>query len=83
MPLQNSNILSEHVETGERLNRQNVVLLMNEDFHTRTIQIFRLANIGRLNLHKKLVTKCETVAKVLDKWVAKLWSNSHVKYRNF
>jgi len=39
---------------------------------------FRLANIGRLNLHRKHGTKCETVTKIKDKLVAKLWHCDHV-----
>jgi len=39
---------------------------MNEDFRATSIQLFRLANIGRLNLYSKHVTECETVAKVQE-----------------
>ena len=34
-------------------------------------------NIERLNLYKKHRNKCETVAKIQDTRVAKLWGNDH------
>jgi hypothetical protein len=39
---------------------------------------FRSANIVRLNLYRKHSTKCETVVKIQDKQLAKLWSNDRV-----
>jgi len=39
---------------------------------------FRSVNVGRLNLHRKHDTKCETVTKIKDKQVAKLWPCDHV-----
>jgi hypothetical protein len=41
--------------------------------------IFRSANIGRLNLHRNNDTKCETVRKIKNKQVAKLWRCDHVR----
>ena len=38
-----------------------------------------LANIGRLNLSGKHSPDCQTVAKIQEKQVAKLWNNDHYK----
>jgi hypothetical protein len=68
------------------MGEEEVVLLMNEDFGLCTVlrkknaQICRSANIRRLNLRIKRRTKCETVAKIQDKKVARLWSNEHVQH---
>jgi hypothetical protein len=58
---------------------------MNENFRPCTVwgkkkntQAFGSANTGRLNLHLKRRTKCETVAEIQDTQVAKFWSNEHV-----
>jgi len=48
------------------------------EYDTKTIQLFRLANIGRLKLYRKYSTKYVTVATTQDKQVAKLSSNEHV-----
>ena len=66
---------------------REAVLIIKEDsgpctVWQKTIQLFRSANIARLNLHIKQSTKCETVAKIQDTYVAKLWSNEHVYHRN-
>jgi hypothetical protein len=45
---------------------------------TKTIQLFRAANMGSGNLHIKRRTKCETVAKIQDTQVASLWINGHI-----
>jgi hypothetical protein len=44
----------------------------------KIMQPFMLANIERLNLHIKHRNKCETVAKIQDTRVAKLWGNDPV-----
>jgi hypothetical protein len=41
-------------------------------YDTSNIELFRSANIWRLNLHRKYNTKCETVAKIQDMQVIKL-----------
>ena len=47
-------------------------------YDTETIQLFKLANIGWLNLHIKHSTECETLTKIHDTQVAKLWGSDHV-----
>jgi hypothetical protein len=44
----------------------------NVQYGTETIQTFRLANVGKLNMYRKHDTKCAAVAKIQDKKVAKL-----------
>jgi hypothetical protein len=39
------------------------------------IQHFRVASTQGLNLHMKHSTKCETVARIQDNHVAKVWNN--------
>ena len=61
---------------GWRLIGQKV-LLLNEvlahlQYDTKTIHPFISASIGRLNLHIKRTTKCDSVAKIQGTWVAKL-----------
>lgn len=41
----------------------------------KTRELFRSANIGRLNLYRKHSTKYETVARIQDKQVATVYSN--------
>ena len=45
---------------------------------TKTVQLSRSAKVGGLNLYIEHSTKSETVAKIQDKQVAKLWSNGYV-----
>jgi hypothetical protein len=82
LPLGNPNLLSLLEEKGRRLCRQQIVLLMSEDFGLRTciVQLSISANILRLNSYMKHNTKCETVAEIEDTQVAKLWCNDHVQY---
>jgi len=44
------------------------------------VQLSLAANILRLNSYIKRNTKCETVAKIEDTRVTKLWCNGHVQY---
>jgi hypothetical protein len=55
---------------------------MNEVFGPRTciVQLSLSANILRLNSYVKHNTKCESVVKIEDTQVAKLWCNAHVQY---
>jgi hypothetical protein len=55
-------------------------ILAHVQYGTKTIQLFRLADIGRLNLYRKRNTKYETEAKTRDKQVTYLWSNDDVYY---
>ena len=47
-------------------------------YDTKPIKHMRMANRGRLNLYTKQSTRCETVAKIQDKLVAKLRSTDDV-----
>jgi len=47
-------------------------------YDTKPIKHIRLANRGRLSLYTKHSTLCETVAKIQDTQVAKLWSTDDV-----
>jgi hypothetical protein len=83
LPLENSNLLSIFVATGWVGSRWCcwwVRISSRVRYDTETIQMFRSANIGRLNLFRKRPTKCETVAKSLDTQLAKLWSKDHVQF---
>jgi hypothetical protein len=82
LPLENSIVLSILMEvewtTGSSANERGKRILAHAQYDTKIIQLCSLANIGRLNLYSMHTTKCETVAKILGKEVAKLWSNDHV-----
>jgi len=53
-----------------------IVLLINDAMYNITkITHFRVANTRGLNLHIKNSTKCETVARIHDAQVAKVWNN--------
>jgi hypothetical protein len=55
-----------------------MMILAHVQYGTKTIKHFRLANIGRLSLYTKHSTKCENVAMIQDKQVAKLRSTDDV-----
>ena len=56
------------MEKGWRLNGHKMFLIMIENFlpctDTKIVQIFRSANTGRLNLHMKQNSECETEANI-------------------
>jgi hypothetical protein len=69
------------------LGGKQVVLLVGESFgrcqhDTKTIQLFRLAKIRRLNLNIKSDTDYLTLSKFQEKRVAKVGSNYSVYHRN-
>ena len=53
-------------------------ILAHVQYDTKTVQLFRSADIGMLNLHLRRDTKCQTVAKIQEKVVVRLWSSAHV-----
>ena len=58
-------------------------MLINEDLGSFTVRqknytTHKLANIWRLNLYRKHSTEFETLAKIQDKHVGKLWTYDYV-----
>jgi len=47
-------------------------------YDTQILQLFKLTNNGKSNLHTKHISNCETMAKIQYKEVANLSSNDHV-----
>ena len=54
--------------------------IRNDDFGPRTVVTKLYSQIGSLNLHIKRSAKPETLTKIEDKQVARLWSNYRVQY---
>ena len=77
LPPGNFSLLSILVEKdggwlGKKLVCYWMMILVYLQYDTTTIHPFLSANIGRLNLHMELITKCDSVAKIQDTQVGKL-----------
>jgi hypothetical protein len=70
LPPGNSNLIFHTCRKGWRCGAQQLILLLSVHCKTKTAQSFMSANIGKMTLHTKRRSKCETEAKIQDTQVS-------------